>query len=393
MYGNARDAGNAGDVATDKKNADDNETTNIANHTNIIRIASEMKEAGIDRAIWGIFFNADIPTIEYLKNKAGYLVTKYDNYADVLSSDTARLIPAQRIEACDYTKRRMKNWPCDIRTGRDGSMSKAWALKGTDGMMYNQYKMCIGTVLRYFRDEVKEDIEKHNYNARFIDVMGTGADECSNQAHPVSRMQSVSERLAVLGYLGDIGVIAGTEDGFEDILPAIAYNEGMMSPSVFRAVDSGRRKAVLYRGSDIPSSIPGFMLNPLYRVPLWELVYHDCVISYWYWGDSSNCCPELIKSRDLFNTLYGTPPLYSFKTSDWDRLKESIIASYKYSKAASARLGFAEMTSFEYLTFDKKVQKTEFCNGISVIANFGSEPFKINDNIIINSMDSRIVRC
>ncbi|NCO96008.1 MAG: hypothetical protein GW880_32295, partial [Armatimonadetes bacterium] len=25
-----------------------------------------------------------------------------------------------------------------------------------------------------------------------------------------------------------------------------------------------------------------------YRVPLWELVFHDCIVTTWYWGDASD---------------------------------------------------------------------------------------------------------
>ena len=49
------------------------------------------------------------------------------------------------------------------------------------------------------------------------------------------------------------------------------------------------------------------MLNPEIRVPLWGLVYHGCLQSYWYWGDSANHMPELMGLRDAFCTLYGLP--------------------------------------------------------------------------------------
>ncbi|MFR6034756.1 MAG: hypothetical protein ACLUKN_17220 [Bacilli bacterium] len=63
--------------------------------------------------------------------------------------------------------------------------------------------------------------------------------------------------------------------------------------------------------------------------PLWELVYHDCVINYWYWGDSNCCSPELMYKFDNFNALYGYPPIYSLDVTHWNELKDKIAASYK----------------------------------------------------------------
>lgn len=42
-----------------------------------------------------------------------------------------------------------------------------------------------------------------------------------------------------------------------------------------------------------------------YRLPLFALVYHGCVVSYWYWGDYNNKLPALWGKRDLSNALYG----------------------------------------------------------------------------------------
>ena len=129
------------------------------------------------------------------------------------------------------------------------------------------------------------------------------------------------------------------------------------------------------------------MLNPRYRIPLWELVYHDCVVSYWYWGDSSNSVPELMPLRDLFDALYGEPPLYSLSASQWEEQKEEIAASYARATKVARRTGFARMVSFEYLTSDRLVQKTRFSNGISVTANFSTEEYRSADGLTLGKWE------
>ena len=117
------------------------------------------------------------------------------------------------------------------------------------------------------------------------------------------------------------------------------------------------------------------MLYPELRVPLWELVYHGCVQSYWYWGDSANCMPELIWLRDMFCCLWGLPEIYSFKASDWEQLKNDIIASYQRTAPTAKAVGYAVMERFDYLDDSRLIQRSEFSNGVSVVANFSDSDY------------------
>ena len=122
------------------------------------------------------------------------------------------------------------------------------------------------------------------------------------------------------------------------------------------------------------------MLNPKYRAPLWELVFHDCVQSYWYWGDSHNCCPELMDQRDRFCMLYGQPPLFSFNVGNWEKLKDRITASYHKTVSLAKKVGYATMDRFDYLTEDRMVQQTTFSDGTVVTVNFSDEVY--TDSIV-----------
>ena len=143
-----------------------------------------------------------------------------------------------------------------------------------------------------------------------------------------------------------------------------------------RGPDAGRRMNTLYYGDEIPAVITNYMLNPRHRLPLWELTYHDCTVSYWYWGDSSNGCPELMPLRDLFNALYGLPPLYSLNVTQWRRLRTVVAASYRRATAVAARVGLLPMTAFEWLTEDRLVQRTVFGGEYAVTVNFSNRPYE-----------------
>ena len=363
----------------------------LDNHENVLRVMADMKSAGLERAIVGLFFRDDCRASEGLSH-LGYLVTKYDNFSDILPGDVVPLIPKFRIRECDYTERRAHGWPQDVRVNRDGSLCGAWALRGTDGVMHAQNSMCARRAAIAARREVGEYAKRYGCDAWFIDVIGGGLQACYSPAHPMTRRESRAPIVDTLQSMLDAGLVSGTEEGVEFCVPALCYAEGRMSPQQYRInyLESGRRKAHLYAEGEHEPVFDRFMLNPAYRAPLWEMVYHDCTVSYWYWGDSSNCCMELLPRRDLFNALYGTPPLYSFHTGEWPLIRERVLASQKRACAVARRVGWEAMTDFEYLTDDKLVQRTVFSDGTAVTANFSDRPYCMEDGTQLAPEDYRM---
>lgn len=208
----------------------------------------------------------------------------------------------------------------------------------------------------------------------------------------MTRRQSRKYILDTLRSMTDESLVSGTEEGVEFCVPELCYAEGRMSPQQYRInwLESGRQKAHQYAPGEHEDVFDRFMLNPAYRAPLWELVYHDCTVSYWYWGDSSNCCPERMPQRDLFNLLYGTPPLYSFHTGDWPRLREQVLESQKRVCPVVRRVGLEAMTDFAYCTPDKLVQRTRFSNGTEITVNFSHEPYRMADGVQLAPGDYRV---
>ena len=121
---------------------------------------------------------------------------------------------------------------------------------------------------------------------------------------------------------------------------------------------------------DVPAVTAKYQVGEKYRLPLWELVYHDCVVSQWYWGDYNNKLPKLWRKRDLFNALYGTPPMYMFDGPRWNELKEKFAASYKVAEPVSRLTGYSEMLDHRVLSPDRSVQQTRFANGTVVTVDF-----------------------
>jgi hypothetical protein len=101
------------------------------------------------------------------------------------------------------------------------------------------------------------------------------------------------------------------------------------------------------------------------------------VVAQWYWGDYNNKLPALWDKRDLFNVLYGTPPMFMFDRRLWEAQKARFARSYTNICPYVRAVGYAEMTDHRCLTADRNIQQTAFANGVTITVNFGSTPFQL----------------
>ena len=332
-----------------------------------LSIADEMRKLGMERVLWSLFDeNTQRWEAEHVQ-KLGWLTTIYDIYTDVIPSEILHLIPETRRRRCEP---RIACYPDGVVRDAEGKPMEAWALKCTDGVFRAQNRICEKAAIPHLQNYLDRRQPELGLDAWYLDVTYMNACECFDPRHPTDRTESVAEKARMMEILRSYGLIRGTEVGTEDAAACAEYNEGMLSPVHYRAYDAGRRMTHLYEGETIPASIPEIMLNPVYRVPLWQLVFHDCMVSYWYWGDSHNCCPELMPLRDLFCQLYGEPPLFSFAARDWERLREEVLRSYGATVPHATAVGGREMLSFDYVDGDPMVQRTVFAGGTTVTVDF-----------------------
>jgi hypothetical protein len=133
-----------------------------------------------------------------------------------------------------------------------------------------------------------------------------------------------------------------------------------------------------------------FQVGHFYRIPLWELVYHDCVVAQWYWGDYNNKAPEVWQRRDLFNILYGTPPMFMFNKETWQKEKEHFVSSYRTICDLARRLGYDEMTGHEFVSPDHSVQRTRWKSGAEIVVNFGDSAVRLPDGRTVETMASLV---
>ena len=347
---------------------------------------AKLKEAGIDRILWS--GGGDARTIEALNREEGVLTSRYDIYQDVMNPE--RYDEIQGVHG-DWIP---EAWPKDIAwDDPNGNWTRGWSVDAKDPTKPRVPcgVLCDLKAVEYAEKRIGDELKTKPYRARFLDTtVASPWRECWNPEHPTTRSQSKEERMKLLGLLGErFNLICGSETGIDASVPYCDFYEGMMSLGPYRCPESGRYLTRIW--DEVPEEVEKYQMGEEYRLPLFELIYHGCVVSYWYWGDHNNKFPKLWRKRDLFNALYATPPMYCFTNKFFDENRERFIESYKTAEPASRLTGRVEMTDHQVLTQDRKVQKTVFANGVEVFVNFGATEYVCEDGVVLPPESSRIV--
>jgi len=327
-----------------------------------VGIVSNLQAAGITRVLWSDKASPD--AIRAL-NQAGVLTSRYDIYQDTM--DPAQFPKLQWVSP-DWTS---AGWPKDLMLGADGDWIRGWPVETKSGPMIPCGVLCDRQAPAYARERIAADLRDHPYRCRFIDTTTASPwRECYSPDHPMTRRDSRHFKMELLAVVSKtFGLVTGSETGHDASVPYVDYFEGMLSLGPYRVPEAGRDMARIW--TEVPADVARFQMGHRYRLPLWELVYHDCVVAQWYWGDYNNKLPALWDKRDLFNQLYGTPPMFMFDRAQWAKERDRFVKSYAAVSRVARAVGYAEMIDHRFLTPDRDVQQTRFANGVTVTVNFG----------------------
>lgn len=335
-----------------------------------VALCREMKALGMDHVLWS---SGGLPQEVTAINALGFLTSRYDIFQDVYPPDAPKWLPKA-------------GWPQDLVWLPGGDWMKGWAdiQKKPDGtqVVYQGGVINSQCGLARAKQTIPADLKTTPYGCRFLDTTTASPwREDYNPAHPLTRSQDRHYKMALLDFCSrQEKLVVGTETGIDPSVPYVDYYEGMMSLAPYRLPDSGRD--LMQYKTPTPDFLK-FQVGPFYRIPLWELVYHDCVVAHWYWGDSANKEPEAWDRRDLFNSLYGTPPLFLFDKPVWEKNRAHFARTYQTVCPLVRRLGYEEMRSHEFLTPDHTIQRTRWESGVTVTVNFGDKPYPLRPGVVI----------
>lgn len=314
----------------------------------------------------------------------GVLLSEYDIYKDTLEKKYLPLIeyvrPYWSLEAADND---------DIIYDAHGNVVRGWrvALKGSDdgvGKGIGCAAICEQRVAAYVRKGLSAAVAACPwYTGRYLDVTGCAAPfECYHPKHRLCRRESVARRREMMAIPGDeFGLLSSTEDG-QDFLASVCdyFTCGFSAANDYR-VDGGRWMWKIYDGEPPDEIRRG--TDERTRMPIFEMVYHGCCVSYWDWCDYNFKFPKIWWKRDLFNALCGTPPLYFFNEETWKRFRGQLKGSHAVTTPIARATYSTPMKAYRILTPDRSVQRVEFENGVASTVNFGNRPFTMRDGFVL----------
>lgn len=248
------------------------------------------------------------------------------------------------------------------------SYSDEWACMQEDGSVYS-HKRWAGGPQSYLCSEQAPFYVRRNFGHLFADGIHpdcayldvftcNDADECFNPEHPVSRRECLANRNRCFAYLLAHGILTSSEEVSDYAVPNLIFCH--YAPYSFMMDKPGAPR----------EGIP---------VPLFNLVYHDCIIEPWMMEKNEDG-----EDYMLYALLNGGAPYLlrdaaypgidgAFEgagMSDGERAARCRVVSAFYVHVAKQ-----EMVRHEFPGGDLRVQRSVFADGSAVTADFRTNTY------------------
>ena len=175
----------------------------------------------------------------------------------------------------------------------------------------------------------------------YMDVFGyIPPDQDFNPDHPSTRTDSMADRAHVCAWVRHNLGIVGVEDGSDWIMPYADY--------------------ATTRANRNPGSGNDDTSHDAINVPLYELVYHDALVT-----------TESPDNPRAF--LYGGEPSMSTNPKD--------VAAIRRLAALHARVGLLEMTNHQFLDAARSKERTTFADGTIVTVDWTTKQVTISPDV------------
>lgn len=358
-------------------------------------LAEELHKAGIEKA-WMCWDPSHPPYPPYgyctrLK-ELGYLAGVYDLYRDICDDGIlGKKLSTDPICKGMYLHRYYYPglFPRVVARNKDLSL-KSFAVGNDTGL--SRYWTCTKAMLDHMGERIGRELLVYQYNSIFIDViLAAGLIECYDNGHPMTASDDKEARLTMLRYFSEcLGMIVGSEWGADYGLQYTDLVHGVMTLNRFMTGWGNRgeptflgdwknleRPSIMLTASEPSELYMKYGLGEYYRVPLYQLVYHDSTVSSWRWEDNNHKLPKVWDTKDLFNILYGTAPQWNLDMETWKRDSKKFIESYKKIGPWLNSIGYDELVDHKFLTEDRLVQETLFSSGRKAVVDFKTKDIQI----------------
>ncbi|MBQ6564683.1 MAG: hypothetical protein IJL88_12275 [Clostridia bacterium] len=229
------------------------------------------------------------------------------------------------------------------------------ACQNPDGSIYGhaiwaggkQNYLCASLAPDYVKRNFEQLLE-HNIHlqATYLDVFTCNeADECANPRHRMTRKECLAHRASCFHYLTSRGIIPSSEE----------VNDWAMDSQVF-------------------CHWAPYLTDTAIPVPLFNLVYHDCVLIPWKMEAGEWGIPE--GTTGFLQCLLNGGMGYMSDTLEGEALEEN-IRQYHVISELQRHVAKEKMTLHRFLNEERTVQQTAFSDGTYVTVDFSAGTYDI----------------
>ena len=347
-----------------------------------VKLLEQFAENGLDRLWLGVDSWQDgfrHPTAVAKAKKLGYLIGPYDSYHSIHHPDEKNTWETAQFDLALYETGGVVN--------ADGTKSRGFKKKG--------YHLSPLVAQPYVENRVNGIVAQmpSDFNTWFIDCDAYGElfDDYS-PLHPATQLDDMKARLARIAWIRDThNMVVGSEGGAAYSAATLHFAHGMTVPVIGWGDPNMKSKtSPYYVGGYWPPEGPAIHIkqvplkpnylyhyyDPRFRLPLYQIVFHDSVITTHHWGSGSLKFQNAIETLALLELLYNVPPLYHLNIAEFSKHKAWIKRYYAFFSPLHRQIGGKPMTDFAWVRADRRVQRTKFADSVEILANFGTEPFE-----------------
>lgn len=313
-------------------------------------------------------------TIATIKN-LGYLIGPYDTLNNIQDPKTADDFPSIYDEELYRTGGIMN---------KDGKRETGFAGRG--------YELSSEALRRAANPYVKRRVDTYieaGVNNYFLDsdAFGSLFDDYDPQ-HPMTIAVDRENKIERMRFVSQQShLVLGSEKAAAWATPVIHFSHGTETPhlgvmyellrqrDLFGGYYPPARPRRFFNPITAPADFAKAVYDPAYRLPLYEIVFHDSVIATDRWEMSLVKFSDLVQVRTLLQLLYNVPSMWSLDQKAIKEHGERIKALNDFFAPLHREVGAKPLTRFEWLTADRMVQRTQFGNELELTANFGEQAF------------------
>jgi hypothetical protein len=341
----------------------------------------QLSRLGVERAC--LIYNNSLEPENRIKpetiataKRLGYLIGPYDTLNNIQEPKTADDVPSIFDEELFRTGAVMK---------KNGERLTGFAGRG--------YELSSEALRRARVPFLKQRVAaylKAGANNYFLDsdAFGSLFDDYDPQ-HLMTTAVDRANKMARMRFVSrESRLVLGSERAAAWSAPVIHFSHGTETPhlgimygllrqrELFGGYWPPGRPRRFFSPIQAPANFAKAVYDPTYRLPLYEVVFHDSLVATDRWEMSLVKFSNLVQARTLLQLLYNVPSLWSLDQKAIKEHGERIKALNEFFAPLHRLIGTKPLTQFRWLTTDRMVQQTRFADEVELTANFSERDYE-----------------